>query len=517
MRAFGRTRQLTACVAGLAGAALAGGRDPGVYADDLEVVSRGGKTYVTFEKVVVATNERPAFLVYRSLSPITSVSNLTPVARVPFASHAHPDNGTPFIPPRGVPLTERKGFFVYTAKQAARAWYAVLAESTLSAKLVPEENVTPEAIAEEACSRPAALLQSSGGDEGWLADYYAMWMDHGTWPHDKEYYGSFFSMSYKPEDAAGAPKPVMVFLHALGMGRSGEPLRRHSEGFYTIWVNDYKRTWWEGRTEARIDAQIQYLLTCGKYNIDPERVYVSGNSMGGHGTVVLAERHPDWFAAAYAKIPSVGAPQYEAMTPLTPLPPLVTWWGFRDSGGHGVKGNVPLLVKMMACKQGVWSQWKNAGHVDPPGYDHSAQALPGGLGRFRRNELYPVFLHATTDANCGQKEEPVVPEGAINMQFDWASSLHTLGLKDEALVDEPARLAMTMRASEDAVVDVAFRRRQRFLPPPGTVLRYENAAVAAATNLQAGAVTVPEDGIFVVPRVAVPKGGCRLTITWPRP
>jgi hypothetical protein len=37
--------------------------------------------------------------------------------------------------------------------------------------------------------------------------------------------------------------------------------------------------------------------------VDPERIYVSGQSMGGSGTLALAERYPNVFAAAYASQP----------------------------------------------------------------------------------------------------------------------------------------------------------------------------------------------------------------------
>lgn len=43
------------------------------------------------------------------------------------------------------------------------------------------------------------------------------------------------------------------------------------------------------------------------YNVDPNRVYLTGFSMGGHGALVLGATHPDRFAALW----SVAAPTWE--------------------------------------------------------------------------------------------------------------------------------------------------------------------------------------------------------------
>src|SRR4029078_1052174 len=70
-----------------------------------------------------------------------------------------------------------------------------------------------------------------------------------------------------------------------------------------------------------------------KLNIDRDRVYVTGLSMGGYGTYRLVAAYPDRFAAA---VPIFGGGEQEMAKPLSRVP----IWAF-----HGAKdGTVPLPV-----------------------------------------------------------------------------------------------------------------------------------------------------------------------------
>ena len=54
-----------------------------------------------------------------------------------------------------------------------------------------------------------------------------------------------------------------------------------------------------GSTRWKPEELIQLVdHVIGKLNVDPERVYVTGLSMGGYGTWRLAATYPDRFAAA---------------------------------------------------------------------------------------------------------------------------------------------------------------------------------------------------------------------------
>lgn len=111
---------------------------------------------------------------------------------------------------------------------------------------------------------------------------------------------------YKPKEYGTAEKlPMIVFLH--GLGEAGEDLElvkvhgvlkvaeeRDDFPFVVIAPQCPKDTSWSlelHKLERIIEDAIEEL------NVDPDRVYLTGLSMGGFGTWNLAMKRPDLFAA----------------------------------------------------------------------------------------------------------------------------------------------------------------------------------------------------------------------------
>ncbi len=99
--------------------------------------------------------------------------------------------------------------------------------------------------------------------------------------------------------------PVLIHLH--GMGERGEDLeivKRHGPmkllargqtlPFIVVAPLCPKEDFWEARLDA-LDALLDDVLA--RYNGDPDRVYLTGLSMGGYGTWAWATRSPERFAA----------------------------------------------------------------------------------------------------------------------------------------------------------------------------------------------------------------------------
>lgn len=126
---------------------------------------------------------------------------------------------------------------------------------------------------------------------------------------------------YLPENAAENDKklPVVVFLHGMGQRGSnldqvlahGPPkLIAKGKHFPFIMIapqcpNDShkgrrnaKSFWWH--PEGPIDKvkSILNFETQRLGNVDPNRIYITGLSMGGFGTYQIVSRYPDYFAAA---------------------------------------------------------------------------------------------------------------------------------------------------------------------------------------------------------------------------
>lgn len=99
--------------------------------------------------------------------------------------------------------------------------------------------------------------------------------------------------------------PLIVFLHGSGeRGSNLEIVKNHSPFTYKNLIKEPvailapqcpENTWWD--TDA-----VYFLIKeiSEKYKIDKDRIYLTGLSMGGWGTIKLAGEHPEMFAAVAA-------------------------------------------------------------------------------------------------------------------------------------------------------------------------------------------------------------------------
>jgi predicted peptidase len=143
---------------------------------------------------------------------------------------------------------------------------------------------------------------------------------------------------YLPEnfDADSRRWPLMLFLH--GAGESGTDLTKVKQHgppkivetkkdfpFILVSPQSSGRGWNADTLNALLDDVMQ------NYRVDPDRVYLTGLSMGGFGTWALAAAHPERFAAI-APICGGGNPRDAAKIKDLPI------WVF-----HGAKDpTVPL-------------------------------------------------------------------------------------------------------------------------------------------------------------------------------
>ena len=121
---------------------------------------------------------------------------------------------------------------------------------------------------------------------------------------------------YSPAAGTAASIPLVVWLHGAGEGRNGlgiqnqNVLRSNEEG--TAWIKPENQAvrkayilvpqspdmgWTANRGTVMVKAVIDQLLQQHP-DIDPQRIYIAGNSMGGYGTFAMLDQYPDFFAAA---------------------------------------------------------------------------------------------------------------------------------------------------------------------------------------------------------------------------
>lgn len=135
---------------------------------------------------------------------------------------------------------------------------------------------------------------------------------------------------YVPADYATKQRwPVILFLHGAGeRGTSGllptavglgAAIRRNPARFPAIAVFPQAPadSQWVGVPAEMALAALRQSMR--EFQTDPDRVYLTGLSMGGHGTWYLAYRHPDLFAAV---VPICGwvqdFPRFPGSVPVVP-------------------------------------------------------------------------------------------------------------------------------------------------------------------------------------------------------
>ena len=141
--------------------------------------------------------------------------------------------------------------------------------------------------------------------------------------------------------------PLMIFLH--GMGERGSDLNRvafhgppkkvkkgNKTPFIIVSPQCPKTEWWR---PAKLSKMLDHILATSK--ADPQRVYLTGLSMGGYGTWAWAAKEPKRFAAA---IPICGGGRTKTAKQLVNLP----IWVF-----HGDKDNTVKLAKSQAMVDAI--------------------------------------------------------------------------------------------------------------------------------------------------------------------
>ena len=178
--------------------------------------------------------------------------------------------------------------------------------------------------------------------------------------------------------------PVILFLHGAGE-RGSDGLLQTTVGIASAIRQDPKRfpaiviipqlspdsQWVGAPAEAAYTALTQ---TLGEFKVDAQRVYLTGLSMGGHGTWYLAYRHPEIFAAI-APICGWVTERPDSRGTVTVIPP-----------GDGPE--LPALAKRL----GKLPVWIFHGEMDPTVAVRYSREPAEALKSASANVRYTEFL-----------------------------------------------------------------------------------------------------------------------------
>lgn len=174
--------------------------------------------------------------------------------------------------------------------------------------------------------------------------------------------------------------PLIVFLHGSGeRGDDPEKLKLHgipkvverdpSFPFVAVSPQCPENSFWTAHLDS-VTALIDD--TIAQYDVDPDRVYLTGLSMGGWGTWALAIAHPDRFAAI---APICGGENPNRASTLKEVPV----WAF-----HGAKDTVTPA--------------------------HYSQAMVDALRRAGADVRFTLYEHADHDSWTETYDNPALYE-----------------------------------------------------------------------------------------------------------
>jgi len=114
--------------------------------------------------------------------------------------------------------------------------------------------------------------------------------------------GQPFSILIPDNYDPGKAYPLHIRLHGKGGTHRPDLVEGQSHDFETINVNVMGRARGGGYVKlSEVDVLEVLDYVQQHWNVDPDRVHISGGSMGGGGTFRLATRHPHLFASAIPK------------------------------------------------------------------------------------------------------------------------------------------------------------------------------------------------------------------------
>ena len=339
-----------------------------------------------------------------------------------------------------------------------------------------------------------------------------------------------------PRNTPANNAPLYVVLHSAGHDVfscvdctktvGNHDIYRSPDDHYALYLDCRKnrRDWWWGGmhprdkglkernsggstmpVEKRVIDSVRWAIK--RFKIDPDRVYLSGNSMGGSGTLGIGMRHGDVFAAIKANVPAgvehvaerlFFPPKEIPAGRVLPDPPICLNYSAQNDGwsaGHG-----EFFEAMEERRYALMLYWGPFGHANNSERIKTVNDLIDSFDwlSVRKDEAYPVFTKATANSalpwpdNLKSKEA-----GQVNGYFRWKSREDTAEVLEVSLfLVTPENLKTRFAIPKEVVADVSLRRLQNFRLSPGEEFRWEFGKAK-------GEGRVDNEGLIAIPRLRI--------------
>ena len=318
--------------------------------------------------------------------------------------------------------------------------------------------------------------------------------------------------------------PLYVVLHSAGhdvnsclacTSKVGNHDIYHApEDFFALYLDcrANRGDWWWGiekykgpeicPTEKRVIDTVKWVVK--QYDIDENRVYLCGNSMGGSGTLGIGMRHGDVFAAIKANVPArvehvssrmYFPPQTVPANVTLPDPPIVIDYSAQNDSWS--KGHDTFLAAMNERKYAVFCYWGPFGHANNHAQIMKVNDLINSFDwlSVKKNEAYPVFTNASTNDPLPWPDQLTEKKsGQVNAFFRWKNLRDTQNTIEMSLfLTKPSELKTTFTIPTEATADVSLRRLQKPRVVAGETLRWTFGTANGEVKADAtGCVTIPK-------------------------
>lgn len=319
---------------------------------------------------------------------------------------------------------------------------------------------------------------------------------------------------------------------------------------YVLYLNSTNDEWWGWNAaqrnpvayrrnptpaEKRILDTISWVIT--RYKIDRDRIYLSGVSMGGCGTLGIGLPHGDLFAAIMATVPagtgfaalrmhfpdaptSAGrgvAPfsrgQYNAESSL-PDPPILVEFSAQNDAWSNTQ---PALLSMARVNHlALVLAWAPFGHIAFSShivrYPQDDVTLAFPWMEIRKDSAYPVFTNASSNQRSPWEGLADFDDsGEINAYFRW-----------QVLEDKHSRFCIKLwivhpdvtnppiTMPNSATADISLRRLRHFKVVRGTI--YSWRLISNGKLISFGNISPDSGGPFTIPQVTLSMTSAQLIV-----
>ncbi len=471
----------------------------------------------------------------------------------------------------GVLADYDQGIYVFRNETTGQFYYAVVkaidGQEDFS-QIVPGENSLKEPVKESPGSGLVLLRLKEIRDKFYYVDgpiemnFFVRWEAPPYSNKPSAPYNYLVARSLNPKhQPPGDIHSVDIGLHCWGGSLLSGYLWWYEaeKGSLLVTTNQRPYDWWTAYSTA-YGTYLNYTdTTVENYNqrrilsfvndfvakhwqIDPERIILSGRSMGGSGAVMWGVRAGNYFAYVKAGVgiyipkespgftnsfykvfgyPSWNIPYddtgldaytywdterwlYQNVTKETPF---IVFANGRNDNAIGWPQAWKVVKAMIATKRPFVFRWDMSGHGCRAHFPGGGDRTPTIL--IRKDQSLPAFTNCSLDTPLGETPEEAPEKGQINYYLLW---------KTNDLVDEQSSWEITVYLSQKApkdscTVDITPRRLQRFSVKKGRTYHWRNIDLKSNTVIQEGKVFPDEYGLLTLPGVIVKKTANRILIS----